>query len=56
MALYAIGDLHLAFRAKLKNEEQRTGALWVGREEKMRKNCGLIISLKKQHLLKTLST
>ena len=33
MALYAIGDLHLAFRAKLKNEEQRTGALWVGRED-----------------------
>lgn len=43
MALYAIGDLHLAFQAELKNKEQQTGALWKDREKKLKKNCDALI-------------
>ena len=40
MALYAIGDLAPGLSGKAQERgAARTGALWVGREEKMRKNC-----------------
>ncbi len=39
MALYAIGDLHLAFETEVPAPMQRMGRIWVDHEKKFRENC-----------------
>ena len=39
MSLYAIGDLHLHFRAPIKARGQLTDPLWKNHEARFRKNC-----------------
>ncbi|MGI6118899.1 MAG: metallophosphoesterase [Bilifractor sp.] len=43
MALYAIGDLHLAFQSEVKTEMQLRSKLWIGHEERFRENCEQLI-------------
>lgn len=39
MALYAIGDLHLAFQSEVKAPMQRHGRVWKNHEKKLMENC-----------------
>lgn len=45
MSLYAIGDLHLHFGSELKiGHPQRKDGAWKNHEEKVRKNCGKLLT------------
>lgn len=46
MGLYAIGDLHLHFRAELKARNQLKERVWKKHEEKFQKNCRKMIGEK----------
>lgn len=39
MALYAIGDLHLAYQSEVKAPMQRNGKIWQNHEAKLKKYC-----------------
>lgn len=44
MALYAIGDLHLAFGSKIKSPAQRESRLWRGHEQRFMENCRSVMT------------
>lgn len=44
MGLYAIGDLHLHYQSVLKAPEQLHNRVWKNHEEKVRKNCGKLLT------------
>ena len=44
MSLYAIGDLHLHYQSVLKAPGQLQDRVWKNHEEKLRKNCGKLIT------------
>lgn len=45
MALYAIGDLHLAFASEIKAPMQLMSKAWIGHEEKFKENCERLLTL-----------
>ena len=47
MSLYAIGDLHLHYQSVLKATGQLHDRVGKKHEEKLRKNCGKIVSRRK---------
>ena len=44
MSLYAIGDLHLHYQSELKAPAQLRDRVWKNHEEKLRKNCQMLIT------------
>ena len=46
MALYALGDLHLAFQAEKRMD--RFGKVWVDHEKKIERNCNKLVNDIKQ--------
>ena len=44
MSLYAIGDLHLHFQSVLKAQGQLHDRVWKKHEEKLRRNCGKLVT------------
>lgn len=43
MALYAIGDLHLAFQSEVRAPMQTMGKVWIDHERKFKENCEKVI-------------